>query len=278
MTQNKFNGVARTSLLVAAMRAVETKRSDSEGRLFSDPFAEILAGPEGLNILESAIKEVGPQPAIAIRTAFIDEKIMNALNSGIRQIVILAAGMDSRPFRLNFPNATKVFELDQPEVLKYKHEKLLQEKPKCDRKTIALDLRDEWQKKLIEVGFNKAEKTLWLVEGLIMYLDENQVTTLFTRINTLAAPDDILLCDIFNRYLLESPFMEKQLNFLASLGAPWKFGTNTPEQFFSDLGWSAQLTQAAEYAPERWPFPLTPRSVPNIPRGFFVEAHKNSQK
>jgi len=275
MSEDKMNGVAKTSLLVAAMRAVETKRSDSEDRLFSDPFAESLAGDEGFRILKKATDAVGDQPAIAIRTAFIDEKINSALNSGVRQIVILAAGMDSRSYRLNFPSGTKVFELDQPEVLQYKNEKLVDAQPNCLRRAIEVDLREEWQNKLLEAEFVTSEKTLWIVEGLLMYLDESQVTTLFARINSLSSTGDILLFDIFNRRFLEAPHMKVQLDFLAEIGAPWKFGTNDPEDFMSKLGWSAKLTQAGEYSPERWPFPVAPQSVPNLPRGFFVEAYKS---
>lgn len=269
-----MNGVAITSLLVAAMRAAETKRSDNEGRLFSDPFAETLAGDEGFNLMQEAIAVAGDQPAIAVRTAFIDEKFNKALKDGVRQIVIVAAGMDSRAYRLNFPPGTKVFELDQPEVLKYKSEKLVNAKPTCDRKAIEVDLREEWQSKLLEAGFNPNERTLWSVEGLLMYLEEAEVITLFERINILAKTNDLLVFDIFTRNLLDSPYMKTNLEFLASLGAPWKFGTNDPEQFMKKLGWSVVMTQPGEYAPGRWPFPVAPRDVPNIPRSFFVEAYK----
>lgn len=272
--KNKMNGVALTSLLVAAMRAQETKRTDEEGRLFSDPYAETLAGDEGMKLMQRAIDEVGDQPAIAVRTAFMDEKFNKALSAGVRQVVIVAAGMDSRAYRLNFPTGTKVFELDQPEVLKYKADKLTNAQAHCLRKTIEVDLREEWQKKLLEAGFTPNERTLWTVEGLLMYLNESQVTTLFERINTLATSNDLMLFDIFTRDLLEAPYMQKQLEFLASLSAPWKFGTNDPEEFMKKLGWSAFMIQPGEYAPARWPFPVAPRHIPNIPRSFFVEASK----
>lgn len=274
MSENKMNGVAMTSLLVAAMRAAETNRSDSEGRLFSDPFAEALAGDEGMKLRQRAIDVVGDQPAIAVRTAFMDEKFNKAINEGARQIVIVAAGMDSRAYRLNFPEGTKVFELDQPEVLKYKSDKLSGAKPHCQHKTIEVDLREEWPKKLMEAGFNPGARTLWSVEGLLMYLSEEEVITLIKRINTLASTNDVMLFDIFTRDLLEAPYMEKQLEFLAKLGAPWKFGTNDPESFMKKLGWSVSMIQPGEYSPERWPFPVAPRHVPNIPRSFFIEAHK----
>lgn len=238
----------------------------------------MLAGEEGLRLMKKAVDEVGDQPAIAIRTAFIDEKYKEALSEGIRQVVILAAGMDSRPYRLDFPEGVKVFELDQPEVLEYKTQKLSHVTPKCIRQAIGIDLREEWQHKLLEAGFKRGEKTLWSVEGLLMYLSEEQVVTLFDRINTLASPNDILLFDIFTRTMLEAPHMEKQLRFLNSIGAPWKFGTNDPEDFMSQLGWTATLTQAGEFAPERWPFPTAPRHIPNVPRGFFAHARKMPDK
>ena len=268
--------VAKTSLLTAAMRAVETRRSDSEGRLFSDPYAEVLAGPEGFSLLENAIAAAGDQPAIAIRTAFMDSKIESALSVGGRQFVFLAAGMDSRAYRMTFPEGTKIFELDRKEVFNYKQNKLGNLKPKCDRITLAVDLNDEWKNQLIHVGFNTHEPTLWLVEGLVMYLKEPQVINLFNQINQLAKENDIMLFDCLTRTLIEAPYMQNQLKFLASIGAPWYFGVNEPEEFIKKFGWDSVATQAGEFAPTRWPFPVVPRSVPNVPRGFYIEARKRS--
>lgn len=269
-----MDGIAKTSLLVAAMRARESKRSESEGRLFSDPYAQQLAGVEGASLLERALAESGEQPAIAVRTYYMDEKIRSALQEGVRQIVILAAGMDARAYRLDFPEGTRVFELDRKEVLDYKQEKIGNAQLKCLRKTLAVDLRDEWQNLLAGVGFHTNERTLWLVEGLLMYLDESQVIGLLNRINTLASPKDVLLFDVLTRTLLEAPHMQKQLKFLESMGAPWKFGVNEPEEFMKNFGWDAVVTQPGEFAPARWPFPTAPRYVPNVPRGFYVEARK----
>jgi methyltransferase (TIGR00027 family) len=267
--------IAKTSLLTAAMRAVESKRRESEGRLFSDPYAELLAGPEGAELLQRAIAESGEQPAIAVRTSYMDKKIEHFVAEGICQIVILAAGMDTRSYRLNIPNGVVIFELDRKEVLDYKQDKLKNTKPKCERRTLSLDLRDEWQEQLVQIGFKVNYRTLWLVEGLLMYLDESQVKTLFSRINSLASKKDVMLFDILTKTLLDAPYMQKQLNFLASIGAPWLFGTNEPESFMKSFGWDAIATQPGEFAPDRWPFPTAPRSVPNVPRGFYIEAIKS---
>jgi methyltransferase (TIGR00027 family) len=269
-----FDAVAKTSLLTAAMRAIETNRSENEGRLFTDPFAEVLAGSEGFSILEQVLAEMGEQPSIPLRTRYFDERIMQGLAQGIRQIVILAAGMDTRAYRLPFPDGTRVFELDRPEVLSYKQEKLGDALPHCVRPTVGVDLREEWQSKLVQAGMNTTERTLWLVEGLLVYLEEAAVLTLFEKINSLSVSNSILLFDVLGRSLLDAPQMAKQLHFSEKLGAPWRFGVDEPEKFMEQFGWNAVATQPGEVDPARWHFPAAPRHIPNVPRIFFVEARK----
>lgn len=269
-----FDGVAKTSLLVAAMRAVETERSDSEGRLFSDPFARTLAGDEGFALLKQALAEAGDQPAIPIRTRYIDDRIHQALSEGVRQIVILAAGMDSRAYRLSFPAGTRVFELDREEVLQYKKEKLGPTPAHCERHALGVDLREEWKSKITAAGMDPKQRTLWLVEGLTMYLDEAAVTALFEKINELSVSNSIIVCDILGSTLLAVPHMKKQLELLTSWGAPWRFGTDEPQKFMAKFGWKTTITQAGDVAPDRWPFPTAPLHIPNVPRGFYVEARK----
>lgn len=204
-----LDSISKTSLLTAAMRAVETNRTLEQGRLFSDPYAEILAGDEGKNILEKAIKASGDQPAIAIRTRFVDDKMSAAIKNGCRQIVILASGMDTRAYRLNFSQDICIFELDREEVLNYKSEKLLSLKPKSVEPhshliSIPVDLKTDWTSSLVKAGFKKSEKTFWLVEGLLMYLHEEDVITLFNRINSLVSKDDRLVFDILSQSLLKA--------------------------------------------------------------------------
>ena len=269
---NKINPIGKTSLLVAAMRALESKRSVEQGRLFSDPFAEDLAGAEGFELFHEAVKIAGDQPAVPIRTKYFDDRLQVALNSGIRQIVVLAAGMDARAFRLSFPSETKLFEIDRTEVLDYKNKKLEHFSPHCLRLCLAADLiHDDWGNDLLLKGFHPENKTLWIVEGLSMYLEEQDFIKVFKKISSLSSSNSIFLCDILNRHLLQSPYMENQLKFLASIGAPWLFGTNDPEDFFQKLGWKITLIQAGEVAPERWPFPVAPKNIPNIPRGYYAE-------
>jgi methyltransferase (TIGR00027 family) len=267
-----MDSVAKTSLLTAAMRAVESNRSYTEGRLFTDPYAELLAGEEGKELLRKAVTASGDNPAIAVRTFFIDSRINLAFDSGVRQFVFLAAGMDTRVYRMSFPADARVFELDKKKVLDYKRQKLSGVETKCELIALPLDLREDWPKQLQRAGWDKTQKTLWLAEGLTMYLHEMQVMQLLERINTLAQSGDIFLFDILNKFLLNTPHMHRQLQFFESIGAPWHFGENEPEQMMDQYGWNARAFQAGEVAPARWPFPAVPRHVPNIPRGFYIEA------
>jgi methyltransferase (TIGR00027 family) len=271
-----FDAVAKTSLLTAAMRAVETNRSENDGRLFTDPFAEVLAGSEGFSILGRVRAEVGEQPSIPLRTRYFDDRIIQGLAQGIRQIVILAAGMDTCAYRLSFPDGAWVFELDRPEVLSYKQERLANTLPRCTRYAVGVDLRGEWQSKLIEAGMNTTDRTLWLVEGLLLYLDEAEVLTLFEEIDSFSVPNSILLFDVLGRSLLDAPQMAKHQQFSETLGAPWRFGVDEPEKIMEQFGWKAVATQPGEVDPTRWNFPTAPRHVPNVPRIFFVEARKLS--
>lgn len=269
-----FNGVGKTGLLVAAMRALESKRNESEGRLIEDLFAEILAGEEGFALVEKAIQEVGDNPVIAFRTRYIDDRLQKALDMGIRQVVILASGMDSRAYRCSFPQGTSLFEIDRPEVLSYKQEKMQHVLPQCDRHMIEIDLRDDWATALIQAGMNPKQPTLWLVEGLLMYLEESVVHDLFFKINTLSSSKSMMLFDVLGNSLLKAPYMVPQLNFLKKLGAPWLFGTDHPEKILEKIDWECELTQPGEVCPARWLFPIVPLHIPNVPRSFFVEAQK----
>lgn len=265
-------------MIVAAVRALESERTD---RLFFDPYARVLAGEEGFAIFDQANKELGEQPpAVQLRVRFIDDRVLKFVADGGRQIVIAAAGMDARAYRLNLASDIRVFEIDRAEVLDYKRQKLSTvpggaPRATCTRIEVASDLRENWEAKLENAGFKKNERTLWVVEGLLMYLDEPSVLSLFSNISFLSAKGSIMLFDLMSKSLLNAPYMQKQLEILGGLGAPWKYGNDEPEKFMSEFGWSAAATQPGEVMPARWPFPVAPRSVPNVPRSFFVEAVKS---
>ncbi len=198
------SSVGATAVMVAAARAAETARPEP---LISDPYAKILVADAGAGAwdfmlddsLVSKIGEGDPEIAAlfenmgsyqAVRTHFFDDFFAHATGAGIRQVVILAAGLDSRAFRLPWPAGTTVFEIDQPKVLEYKASTLALHdvSPAADRSEVPVDLRQDWPAALVKAGFDNGQPTAWLAEGLLMYLPADAQDRLFTQITELSAP------------------------------------------------------------------------------------------
>jgi methyltransferase (TIGR00027 family) len=127
---------------------------------------------------------------MTVRTRWFDTLFTDAATAGVRQAVILAAGLDARAFRLPWPDGTTVYELDQPEVVDFKTKTLIDlgAQPKADRRTISIDLRNDWPKALLDNGFDASQPTAWIAEGLLIYLPPEAQDLLFDRINELSAP------------------------------------------------------------------------------------------
>lgn len=174
------SGVGATATMVAAQRAL----SNREG-LIDDPFAEPLVRAVGLDFfvqaLDGEIQHEDVDPAfnmrraaegMTVRTRWFDKLFTDAAAAGVRQAVILAAGLDARAYRLAWPDGTTVYELDQPEVIEFKSKTLadLGAQPTADRHTVAIDLRDDWPKALRDNGFDPSQPTAWIAEGLLIYL------------------------------------------------------------------------------------------------------------
>ncbi len=195
--------VGSTAVMVAAARAFETDQPDP---LIRDPYAKLLVTSAGAGVLWEAMLD----PAItakvesldaetaaiirhmrgyqAVRTNFFDTYFSNAVAAGIRQVVILASGLDSRAYRLDWPAGTTVYEIDQPQVLAYKSSTLAKSgvTPAADRREVAIDLRQDWPAALRAAGFDPAAPTAWLAEGLLMYLPAEAQDRLFTQIGELS--------------------------------------------------------------------------------------------
>lgn len=267
--------VADTGTLVAAIRAEETRRPD---RLFDDPFAERLAGESGRRMLAESVAATGDKSTlqIVVRTRFWDEALLNAVPP-VKQVVILAAGLDARAYRLRWPDGTTLFELDQPAVIAAKADLLAGSEPNCRRVAIGVDLTTDWTDPLRSNGFDPDLPTVWLMEGLLQYLDEEAVHTVFQRVDSLSAPGSVLLYDIVGKTLLDNVMLAAVREQMARNGAPWLFGTDSPEQLCEPLGWSAVVTDIAEPGNKwnRWFAPAVPLDVPGVPRGYFVTATKS---
>jgi methyltransferase (TIGR00027 family) len=196
--------VGSTALGVAAARAAET---ESENPLIRDPFARAFldaAGPGMWSLtsdpeLSAALTELVPDLGahtqvmvdfMAVRTKWFDELFLDAVASGIRQVVILASGLDSRSWRLSWPDGTTVYELDQAKVLDFKSSTLRNHgaQPAANLVSVAVDLRQDWPIALQQAGFDAAAPTMWSAEGLLRYLPAAAQDLLFDRIDSLSAP------------------------------------------------------------------------------------------
>jgi len=270
-----------TSRLVAAARERESQRAD---RLFNDPFAGALAGDEGRSMMamaESVPRQVGSSaptenPYLSIRTRFLDDVVQNAIQSGIRQFAILAAGMDARAFRLEWPEDATVFEVERPDVLSFKESVLnsIGAEAVAKRIVVECDLRDDFSRALRSAGFLEGKPTLFITEGLLPYLpNEETVLSLLESIAGMAAPGSVLALDTVGESYLKSPWTQGFLALMSSAGVPWQFGTDDPEKLLERAGFINVLAvQPSEYLPQRWPFPSLPRGVPGIPRSYLVTA------
>lgn len=276
--------VSRTARLTAAARAREQQRDPP---LFLDPFAEALAGQDGfafMDRLEAASRPPGwkgppENPYIVIRTRFIDDFIASVLASPIHQVVLVAAGLDTRPFRLALPEQTRWFELDRPEVLQFKQEVLdgLGAKPRCRRVPLAVDLEKAgWGRELVAAGFVAGDRALWVIEGLLPYLDESAVYGLLSQVEPLAAPGSRLVTDFPGRSFLQSPWVRATLEVMEREGAPWRFGTDSPEVLLAAHGWRAIARRPGEEGVSwgRWPFPVPPRGDMQYPQSYIVTAER----
>ncbi|WP_326691518.1 class I SAM-dependent methyltransferase [Streptomyces sp. NBC_01795] len=193
------SGVGMTALLVAAGRALESKRPDA---LITDPYAArfvtraepptpVPLTPEGLREhadpggMWAAMTEY-----VGVRSRVFDDFFLGAARDGVRQAVILASGLDTRAFRLEWPDGTRCFELDQPLVLDFKLRVLQEEgaRPGCAHRAVPVDLRDDWATALEAAGFDASRPTAWLAEGLLPYLPPRAEERLFKEIDRLSAP------------------------------------------------------------------------------------------
>jgi methyltransferase (TIGR00027 family) len=185
--------------MVAAARALAGREDEP---LINDPFAADLVRAVGVDFFtrlvdgEIALSDLegdGPRlmaSLIAVRTKFFDDFFVNAGAAGIRQAVILASGLDSRPYRLPRVEGTTVFEVDQPQVVEFKTATMtaIGASPTAERRAVSIDLRDDWPAALRRNGFDDSQPTAWSAEGLLVYLPPDAQDRLFDNITALSAP------------------------------------------------------------------------------------------
>jgi methyltransferase (TIGR00027 family) len=195
------SSVGATATMVAASRAIASQGPDP---LLDDPLADPLVRAVGLppfiRLLDGEVSfDDGDDPSharrtrveqMAVRTRFFDGFFIAATEAGIRQAVILASGLDTRAYRLPWPAGTVVYEIDQPQVIDFKTSTLadLGADPTAERRTVSIDLRDDWPTALRHAGFDVTQPAAWSAEGLLPYLPPEAQDRLFDNITALSAP------------------------------------------------------------------------------------------
>lgn len=275
--------------MVAAARALEAAKPNP---LAVDQYAEVFTRAVGgvwADVLDGeapehplATSEFG-EPFIDFqgsRTKYFDTYFQSAAAAGVRQIVLLAAGLDSRAYRLDWPAGTTIYELDQPQVLDFKREVLagIGDEPKAERREIAVDLRDDWQTALTDAGFDPTQPSAWIAEGLLIYLPATAQDQLFAGVDALAAPGSWVAveegkpmpADVFAAKRAASDemadgFFKLIYNEQIAPAADW----------FGSRGWRAEATGLADYfrAVGR-PVPTNPEAATMIASNSLVTAVK----
>ncbi len=218
--------VGATALGVAAARAAET---ESENPLISDPFARVFldaagegmwswfAAPDLPARITAAEPDLKPRMQgmvdyMAARTAFFDTFFSEAAKAGVRQAVILAAGLDSRAWRLPWPDGATVYELDQPRVLEFKSSTLRENnaQPTCNLVHVPVDLRHDWPAALRRAGFDASAPSAWSAEGLLPFLPAAAQELMFERVQELAGPGSRIAVEAPGPDFLDQAARQKQ--------------------------------------------------------------------
>jgi methyltransferase (TIGR00027 family) len=234
------SSVGATATMVAAARALASQGPDP---LLDDPFADPLVRAVGMEPFIRLIDgEITPddEPGqgraarteqMTVRTRFFDDFFVQATEGGIHQAVILASGLDTRAYRLPWPAGTIVYEIDQPQVIEFKTTTLadLGANPTAERRTVSIDLREDWPKALQENGFDASKPSAWSAEGLLPYLPPEAQDRLFDNITALSAPGSRLATEHISN---SEAFSGENMKRIEERWRKAGFGLNPAELFY----------------------------------------------
>lgn len=252
--------ISYTARIVAAKRAIEQRHSSP---LFHDPYAAALAGDEVQALLArwQAVAQAQALPLeqviakrtryIAVRTRFIDDLLTAALSDALyKQVVILGAGLDSRAYRFPWSPGTTLYEVDSPEVLLYKTQVLQAITPTCTYRPVPGDLARAdraWAKAILQAGYHPTAPTLWLSEGVVMYLQEEQVHYLLQTISQLSVTNSILGMDGVTVGSVLAGRRAQRAD-RGRVVRHWLFGHDHPEELLASYGWRARVNEPQDLA------------------------------
>jgi methyltransferase (TIGR00027 family) len=287
--------VGATALLVATARALEAQKPDP---LAVDSFAEVFCrtvGGQSADVLDGKVPEhplkspdwgqhfVNFQGA---RTRYFDDYFRRAAEAGVRQVVILAAGLDSRAYRLPWPDGTTIFELDRPQVLDFKREVLTEQgaTSTAERREVAVDLREDWPQALRDSGFDASQPSAWIVEGLLIYLPAAAREQLFAGIDALASSGShvaveesaALPADAYQAAVDGERAARAEGDDRLFFQLIYNEQHDPAQQWFDEHGWTPAATPLADYLRELGrPVPAADvEAGPMIARNTLVRAVK----
>ncbi|HEY4777778.1 MAG TPA: SAM-dependent methyltransferase [Candidatus Acidoferrales bacterium] len=232
-SNSSVRNISDTARWVAYFRARETQRPDA---LFRDPFAERLAGERGFEIANTLPQGNKHEWAWVARTYLFDEFLSREIQEGSDLIVNLAAGLDSRPYRMDLTSTLQWVEVDLPEIVSYKEEVLGNEKPKCRLERVSLDLSDAAGRRELFAELDRRATNITVVtEGLLIYFSAEEVASL---------AGDLAVGEHFRNWIIDlaSPGQLKLMQRstgkqLSEANAAFKFGPPEGANFFVPYGW-----------------------------------------
>ncbi|OBB87229.1 class I SAM-dependent methyltransferase [Mycobacterium sp. 852002-30065_SCH5024008] len=258
-TWDLASSVGATATAVAAQRAIASQGPDP---LLNDPFADPLVRAVGSDVFvklidhevdrsdDPLLNRQAVNEQITVRTRYFDDFFTQATGSGIRQAVILASGLDTRAYRLAWPPGTIVYEIDQPEVIEFKTRVLaeLGAEPTAERRTVAIDLREDWPAALVEAGFEVNAPTAWSAEGLLVYLPPEAQDRLFDNIVALSAAGSRIATEHIDLRNIPPDWAQKLTERSQRLGSKINLAElfytgdrNTAAEYLAGHGWQVDI-------------------------------------
>jgi methyltransferase (TIGR00027 family) len=239
-TGNPIRDVSDTALWVSVYRAMESERPDA---LFKDPFARRLAGARGQDIVDAMPKGKAMAWAMIVRTAVMDELILQCVRDGAASVLNLAAGLDTRAYRLNLPAGLYWYHVDFPRMVDYVRDNLDGEQPRCILKYVPADLRESAQRDAIFREAAARGPLLVITEGLLVYLPPENVAELALALRTTAAAK-WWISDLGTPLLLKR-LSKSWLGRLRDGNAPFLFAPADAAAFFNPLGWRETIFRSS---------------------------------
>lgn len=277
------SSVGLTALAVAAGRSIDTHRADG---LINDPYAEKFVRAAQSPVQMPTRPEESDKSDISwlwkfigehmgVRTKFFDQFFEQAVRNGATQAVILASGLDTRAFRLEWPSGFRCFEIDQSRVLEFKNQVLDQARAnvRCERTCVRTDLREDWSTELVRAGFDENQPTAWLAEGLLPYLPADAEERLLKTMHQMSAPGSRIAIESgkFSEWLRDSWMSQVSESFGVDMQNLIHEDDDRarPDTVLQNMGWTTSIETMADAAP-RYQRQLNPYTQDITQHHFFV--------